>query len=222
MPAFAAAHAEGALAVELDVQLSRDGEVVVVHDPDLSRITGGDDPRRVGDLEWRELEAVRLRSDARLVRLWDVLAWARGANVAVNVELKRDGGRKWELARRAARLVAHAEVDVLLSSFDPLLLAVAKAVAPHVPSAWLTDAKESPPFDAMAFAARTPLVVAMHPHYGQVTATRADRLHQKGLALGAYTVNEPQEITRLVALGVDWLITDTPGATRDVIASLAG
>lgn len=212
LEAFECAREAGASAIELDVQASLDGEAIVVHDPDLSRITGGRDPRRIGDLEWAELRAVSLPEDVRLVRLGDVLEWASAANVAVNVEVKRDGRNRLQLIRRVAAVVRASKADVLLSSFDPLLLSAVGALAPRVPRAWLVHPQESPPFWLMAAAARRPVVQAMHPRHDQLTAERVDVLHGQGLWVGAYTVNDSLEAARLCRLGVDWLITDRPSA----------
>lgn len=208
--AFEVARKQGARAIELDVQASADGEAIVVHDPDLARITADDDPRRVADLELAELRAVALPGGARLSSLGDVFDWAESNDIAVNVEVKRDGANRAALVMRVARLVRHARVDVLLSSFDPFLLSAIGALAPRVPRAWLVHPKESPPFDVMAFAARRPIVHAVHPSREQLTEARVRTLRSHGMLVGAYTVNDHEEAQRLAKLGVDWVITDRP------------
>jgi glycerophosphoryl diester phosphodiesterase len=214
LASFEEARKQGARAIELDVRLARDGEIVVFHDVDLARLTGGDDPRVVEELEWAELRAVALAGPARMPLLVDVLEWARTTGVAVNVEIKRDvNRRRWpSYVRRVARLVRDPRVDLLISSFDPILVAGVGALAPSVPRAWLLDPKESPPFAAMAACARRPIVDALHPRRDQVTRARVERLHSQGTSVGVYTVNEIEEAKRLADWGVDWLITDQPGA----------
>lgn len=211
LSAFERARADGARAIELDVQCSADGEAIVVHDTDLARITGGADPRPIGALDWAELRAVSLPGGARIPRLWDVLDWAESHGIALNVEVKRDGTNKAALVRRVARLVRHARIDVLLSSFDPALLAVVGALAPGIPRAWLTDPEESPPFAIFRATARRPLVQAIHPRWDQLTATGVRAFHARGLAVGCFTVNDPDVAARLAAMGVDWIITDRVG-----------
>lgn len=208
LDAFERARAGGARAMELDVQASGDGEAVVVHDTDLARITGGADPRPVAALEWAELRAVALPGGARIPRLSDVLDWAEAYGIALNVEVKRDGANKAALVRRVARLVRHAKIDVLLSSFDPALLALVGALAPGVPRAWLTDPEESPPFAIFRATAYRPLIQAIHPRWDQLTESNVRAFHARGLAVGCFTVNEPEKAARVAALGVDWIITD--------------
>jgi glycerophosphoryl diester phosphodiesterase len=210
MAAFDRAFALGARAIELDVRASDDGEIVVVHDRDLERVTNGHDPRPVDALEWAELRVVDLGGGARIPRLAEVLDWCGSQGVAVNVEVKHDGRHRRALVRGLARLVAHARVDVLLSSFDPRLLGAIGLLARGIPRAWLVDPKESPPLEAMALFARPPLAHALHPRRDQITRGLIERCHRRGANVGVYTVNDEGDAKQLANDGVDWLITDRP------------
>src|SRR5262245_52384253 len=74
--AFELARSEGADGVELDVRLTGDGQIVVLHDPTLERVSGGRDRRRVEALDFSELGRVDVGERERAPRLVDVLAWA--------------------------------------------------------------------------------------------------------------------------------------------------
>jgi glycerophosphoryl diester phosphodiesterase len=194
--AFERARAEGARAVELDVRTHL-GEVIVVHDAARA-----------------PLHELRAKGVPTLV---EVLAWARDRDVAVNVEMKHDVESRTALARTVVRLVKASGADVLLSSFDPLLLAMTAALAPSLPRALLVHSRQSAWADVMQDAARPPLVEALHVQRTQTDPRAVARYLGRGLRVGVWTVNEPREASDLVALGVQTIITDQPGA---VLAAL--
>ena len=197
LAAFEQARAQGARAVELDVRTC-EGEVIVLHDA----------PRT-------SLNELR-RQD--VPTLAEVLAWARRHGVAVNVEMKHDVPRRATLAWATTRTVAGSGADVLLSSFDPLLLSMAAALAPTIPRALLVHGRQRAWADAMQRAVRPPLVQAVHLERTQTDPRAIARHLALGLRVGAWTVNDPREAVDLVDLGVESIITDAPGA---VLAALA-
>jgi glycerophosphoryl diester phosphodiesterase len=169
-------------------------------------------------MAWGEIARVPVGDDRqRVPRLDDVLAWARG-RVAVNVEAKRDVPDRLAFARALARvLAAHPDVDVLVSSFDPMLLAAIATRVPRVPRAWLTHAGQERWTAAWApVAARAP-IHAVHLEWTQATPALVARLRAAGKCVGVWTVNDPREAQDLAARGVDWIVTDAPGAVRAAI-----
>jgi glycerophosphoryl diester phosphodiesterase len=211
MPAFERARREGARAIELDVRTCGSGEVVVFHDETLSRMTGSRDARRVDAVGWASLASVDLGGGARVPRLAEVLAWARGAGVAVNVELKHEVPSRLGLAQRAAQDVADGRADVLFSSFDPLLLAMAGARASRVPRALLTYAGQPRWAHAVFRASRPPLVEAVHLERAQAKPSMIGACARRGLRVGVWTVNDGSEARDLVGAGAATIITDSPG-----------
>jgi glycerophosphoryl diester phosphodiesterase len=215
LAAFERARAQGATAVELDVRTCAGGEVVVFHDATLERMTKGRDPRPVHGVSSAALRALDL-GGGRPPLLSDVLAWARGAGVAVNVELKHDVPGRVALASETVRVTRESGADVLFSSFDPLLLAMVAALAPSVPRALLVHARQAPWADALQGSVRPPLVFAVHLESTQATLAAIRSCVRRGLHVGVWTVNEPSEATVLTELGAAWIITDRPG---DVLAA---
>lgn len=215
MAAFACAMAEGADGIELDVRTTRDGEVVVMHDPDLRRMTDGRDARQVATLTAAELATVELTGSHRAPTLAHVLDWADAAGALVNVELKHDTHDKHALTVGVARLLrgrARVAAHTMFSSFDPELLARVAVLLPHVPRGFLVNADQR--------FARTPLAAiiaratgcfALHPERTLCTHARVESLRARGLAVNVWTVNDPGEARDLSRLGVDGLITDDPG-----------
>jgi glycerophosphoryl diester phosphodiesterase len=212
MAAFELAMEEGADGIELDVRLDRDGDVIVAHDRDLARVTAGRDVRRFEDVGRAELSSVDLGGGERIPRLEDVLRWARKRRARVNVELKRDVSRPALLAWKVVRLVAlqHAAPKwLILSSFDPKLVAGVAHLLPWVPVGRLV---ESPgPVPARTLAERMLGASALHPQASLATPEAIGPWRRAGLPVNVWTVNEPDEARRLARIGVDALISDEPG-----------
>jgi glycerophosphoryl diester phosphodiesterase len=213
MPSFLRARDRGADGVELDVRLCASGEVVVFHDEDLTRLAGR--AARVEDLSLALLREIPLHGGAAIPTLDEVLA-AMPAPMVVNVEIKTVP------ARRVPRLVA-AVLDtilrspaadrVLVSSFDPVILAAVRLRAPHLPSGYLCHAGQRMPVRRgwPAYALRPH---ALHPEARLVDAARMRAWRRRGLTVNVWTVNDPIEVRRLAELGVDGIISDDPAAAR--------
>lgn len=219
LEAFEASLDAGVAAFELDVRTTRDGELVVLHDPDLARVTQGRDTRLAHELSAAALTAVPLGpvgegpgGAARAPRLTAALALARARRAAVNVELKRDVPDRTRLTARAARLSSSwdGRHDLVISSFDPAMLTAFAALAPDVPRAlivhrsWYTDAM-------LELALRLPLD-AVHLERTLAQPSTLARLAARGLAISVWTVDDEREALELCALGVDSLISDRPAA----------
>jgi glycerophosphoryl diester phosphodiesterase len=214
LAAFAQALSQGARAIELDVRTCVAGGVVVFHDETLARMTHRRDARRVCDVDEEELVRIDLGAGATIPRLREVLEWARREGVAVNVEMKHDVPRRGSLARDTVAIVLASRADVLLSSFDPLLLALAAAHAPSLSRALLTEGRPRRWAGALREAMRPPIVGALHVERTQAAPGSLARYRRRGLRVGAWTVNDPAEARQLARLGVASIITDHPGAIR--------
>ncbi len=220
LASFAAAQDEGAEAVELDVRVCASGEVVVLHDPTLERVTEGADLRAAADLSLAEIAAVALPGaglgddGARVPSLAEALAFARERRLPVNVELKRDVPSRTAVVRGVARLLdqwdpAH---PVLVSSFDPVMLAGLGALVPRVPLAILVHRTR---WHLLHAGLAVPLGAAAVNLARTLTRPELVRsLKARGLAVNVWTVNDPTEARDLAALGVDALISDAPGEVR--------
>ena len=105
--------------IELDVRLSRDGQVVVFHDDDLKRVCGVD--KRVDELDWAELRELRLCGTEHGIPLFsDALDVIRGRGPLI-VELK-NGPRNRELCEKTYALLEQYRGDVCIESFSPFIV----------------------------------------------------------------------------------------------------
>lgn len=216
--AFEQSHREGAEALELDVRVCATGELIVLHDPTLDHVTAGADPRAAIDLAWSELARVPLAHGARIPLLAEVLTFARARRLPVNVELKRDAPSRAAIVQATARLLASWDPahPILVSSFDPAMLAGFALLAPRVPRAVLVHPEQ---WRRIALLAAFPLrVAAVHLERTLATPARVARLHARGRLVNAWTVNDVDEARRLATAGVDGLITDIPAVLHAALA----
>jgi glycerophosphoryl diester phosphodiesterase len=199
------------------VRLTADGVPIVFHDTTLARATGGVDARSVHEVAFAELPS--LRAGERIPRLSEALDALRDR--LVNVEIKADVAeasrlgdvrQRLRLVRGAATVVKRARnVEVVFSSFDPLMVVALAAVLPRTPRAMLVGTTTPRVATALPLAMK-PVVVAAHLDETLLTRARVERLLRAGLRVAAWTVNDPARAEALVALGVAWIITDAPAS----------
>ena len=213
---FAMALAEGADGVELDVRLCATGELVVCHDVTLARFTGGAAVRVAGCGAWA-LKQWDVGEGERVPLLVEVLRLMHGHTL--NVEVKVDDGDAERLAPAVARElsgIAACGVDVIVSSFEPRVLDLLRAVAPKIRRGLLLS---DDPWEAAdgAARARNCLPHAIHPHHAACTPERVRDWHALGMAVNTWTVDEEVDVRRVMAAGVDALITNRARETVAIV-----
>lgn len=208
------AHRLGVSGVECDVQLSADGKAVIIHDHQLERTTTGS-----GDVLAQPLAALQQLDAGRhhhlafagegIPSLAELAARCRKLGIAVNLELKPAADAANMAERCVGEIVSLWQGSVLpplLSSFDIDALAAARQHAPQLPRALLLDKLDSHCVaQAQALDCR-----AIHVHYRALDEKTVQALHQAGLAVMAWTVNQVEDMQRLRHWGVDMLCTDRP------------
>jgi len=257
MMAFRLAIALGADGFELDVQLSADGQAVVIHDAHINRTT--DRMGTVAALTAEELAACdagawfarrlsrrpRIRAMAKSVAnltpandlrfagesvpaLRDVLALAAAARVKrVYVELK--GNRRHDnqpLLAAVLGLVSQHKMEraVTLLSFDHEIVRRAKALAPRLRTAATFAIPGRGHLTARAIISAIERAEADEAalHYGLATRRTVAALHERGISVVVWTANSKLVMRRMLAVGVDAMMTNYPNRLADVLASNAG
>jgi len=191
--------------VELDVHLCRTGELVVIHDDTLERTTNGTGPVREKTLsELRTLDAGR---GEKIPLLEEVLAEVMG-KMRVNIELK-DKGTAQSLAcliERGCGENGWRKEDFLISSFNHEELIAFRKLDSETPVGILF--KEIP--DGLHELARSIGAFSFNPLFRIVDTGFVNAAHSGGLRVFVWTVNEPEEIDRMKALGVDGICSNYP------------
>lgn len=212
MAAIGLAAEGGAHGVELDVRLSADGNVVVIHDATVDRTTDG--AGAVAQMTTEQLRALDAGRGQSIPTLDDVFQ-AFGPALLYNVELKgagfRDGGLETAVADRVAAY--HLENQVVVSSFNPFALRRARGSLSRstmVGRLWV----RGPRWLAHAF----PQTEADHPHHTLVDAAYMEWARERRYRVHVWTVDDPEEARRLVSLGVHAIITNYPKQIRDSLS----
>jgi glycerophosphoryl diester phosphodiesterase len=217
MPAFAYAVGLGYRYLETDVHVTGDGVLVAFHDDRLDRVTDG--TGRIADLPWSTVSRARVDGREPIPLLEDLLgAWP---DVRVNIDPKHDAAVE-PLAEVLLRTAAADRVCVgafsdkrigrvrsqvgprLCVSMGPRQVAALTAVSRRLPADRLLTAPcaQVPPGQG-----RLPLV----------TKRFVDAAHARGIQVHVWTIDDPAEMTRLLDLGVDGLMTDRPLVLKDVL-----
>lgn len=199
--------------VEFDAKLTRDGQIILMHDDDLKRTTDG--TGLVAETDWKDIRGLDAGSwfgeafkGERIPTLSEVIAVLAELGLGANVEIKPCPGREEHTGKAVAALLA-AEWPAslptpLISSFREKSLEVALGVAPHIPRALLFSRIPSYWRDR----ARQYGCVAIHSNEKHFREDLVADLHRAGLAARVYTVNERARAETLFNQGVDGVLTD--------------
>lgn len=225
LAAFERAVELGADAVELDVMLSRDGQIVVIHDDTVDRTTDGHG--RVADLSYealRQLDAggkFGAQFAGERIPLLSQVFEAVGRRVLINIELKGVQIFGSGLEQAVIELVRRHDLmeRVILSSFNPITLIKVKAGEPRL-ACGLLYSPDEPFFLSHAWLAPLiPGLNARHPRYDLVTPEMVKTSHARRQCVNVWTVNEAASARQLAATGVDGLIGNDPKLLREALAA---
>ncbi|MFJ3957368.1 glycerophosphodiester phosphodiesterase [Arthrobacter sp. NPDC090010] len=220
LESFRAALELGVTHLETDVRLTADGELLCFHDPILDRVT--DKPGVVSRMSWEEIRQAKVRGRVPVARLADVVDLLPTARFNVDV-------KDAEAAQPLAALIEEKNLQdrVLVASFsDATRRAVTRRVAWPVassagktstaalvagkvlPGGWLSALVDDvDAFQVPEKSGRIPVV----------TQAMVDRAHGLGKQVHVWTVNEEEDMVRLLDLGVDGLVTDRPDLALRVV-----
>jgi len=206
-------HHYGYRMAEFDVKLSLDKVAILLHDSDLDRTTNGKGAAAlvpIGGLI--ELDAGSWHSKAYagepIATLLSIANYLKANDMACNIEIKPSPGQELEtgkiVAELAAKFWADAAIKPLLSSFSYDSLVAAKKAAPELPRAYLSS--ELPTHWRGILEGLE--CIAIHLSHKAVTLDTVELIRQSGWRLAVWTVNDPEQVSRLMNWGVDSVITD--------------
>ncbi|MFY9556294.1 MAG: glycerophosphodiester phosphodiesterase family protein [Blastocatellia bacterium] len=245
LAAFRLALALGADGVEMDVQLSADGEPIVIHDARVNRTTNGigavsrltrTELKNLDAGAWFERRLIR-RPRGRTIDRWpgaselsretvptleEVLDFLAPARVErIYVELKGGRGNKEQLLESVLSLVQRfrAERSVTLLSFDHEIIHRAKRFAGDIRTAATFPARGRRLISTRSIlrAAENAEVDEVALHFGLVSRRAVEALHERGLSVSVWTANSKIAMRRLTACGVDSIMTNFPDRLRAVL-----
>jgi len=225
IPAFELAIEQKAEGLELDVHLSKDGEVVVAHDLTLERVSDG--KGRICDYNIAELKKLNFSKPipgyqpTTVPHLAEVYQLVANTDLIVNVELKTTEELYPTLPEKLVQLEKEYNMKgrVIYSSFNHYSLLAIKHLNPEAEIGLLYDLGLVDPW---AYAKHVK-AEAINPHYYVLMALpeTVARCHKEGIKVNTWTVDDPRVIGFLLSQNVDILMTNKPDIAMGVKASMA-
>jgi glycerophosphoryl diester phosphodiesterase len=225
LAAFRSAHQQGADGIELDVKLTADGQVVVLHDQTVDRTSDGYGPlRRYRLAELKKLDAGSWFDHAfageRIPTLTEVFE-AFGNSILYDIELTNYLSPFDELSVKVAALVAEARLldCVMVSSFLPVALVRFKWLLPDVPAGLIALKGLAGTLTRSALG-RKLAGRAVIPYYTDLTREYVQSQARYGRVVIPWTVNEMDVIRRMFEWGAGAVITDVPDIARRALEAV--
>ena len=191
--------------IELDVHLSADGEIIVIHDVTIDRTTNGHG--FINKLSLPELKAVRIEKEHTIPTLAEVFDLVN-KQCFINIELKGKG-TIIPVATLIEKYVFEKNwkyEHFLVSSFDWLALLDIHLSNSKIPLGVLTEHDVDLAFTFAKYIEAK----AIHPYYHLLTKENTAQMQEKGLQVFPWTVNEKEDIQKLKSFNVNGIITDFP------------
>jgi glycerophosphoryl diester phosphodiesterase len=222
MAAFRLAVEMGAQFIETDLQLTRDAKIIAMHDATVDRTTNG--RGKVVKMSLTELRGLdagakylspegRSFADERVPTLDEMLQFAKEADVAFFFELKPSQMWGMEYTLVGALRKSDELKRAVVISFDPSVLVTVRRAESTVITGFLAEKPSLATVEkAAAIGARQFL-----PRADVVTPELIAAVHREGLHIVTWTVNEIEEMHRLIEAGVDGIITDYPDRLKVVL-----
>lgn len=223
MLAFQKAVEVGADGIELDVHLSKDGELMVIHDETVVRTCGV--PGRVKDMTREDLQALDAAYIYRgqvercpIPTLDEYFQMVKNTDVVTNIELKTNIFEYPGLEEKVWGLIKRYDLadKVIISSFNHYSVLRMREIAPVLKYGLLS---ESWIVNAGRYVHDLG-VACYHPIYGNLTEEHVAEIKQYNLEVNTFTVNDPETVRRLAGLGIDSIIGNFPDMAKETLAAL--
>ncbi len=199
---------EGAGMAEIDVQQTRDGVLIALHDTDFRRVAGLN--RKVWETDYATVRTLDAGSHfsakfagERIPTLDEMLLAAKD-RIRLMIELKASGHETGLVEQTVAQIrAAGMEEQCVIASMDPALLRESKQIAPEIDTVHIT-------LLAVSRRYNLPYVDGYSVETGFLTAELVTQLHSAGKKVYAWTANSDGSIWKIIRMGADGLVTDNP------------
>lgn len=220
MLAFRKAVEEGVDGIELDVQLTKDGEVVIIHDETIDRTTDGKglvvsytcDELRKFDASFKFRGQCGFNPIPTLREYFELV---KDKNLVTNIELKTGLNEYFGIEEKVWKLIEEYRLEdrVLISSFNHYSVLRMKSIAPNLKYGLLT---ETWIINAGKYTEDVG-VECYHPHFFSMTAENVKELKEHNIEINVYTVNEEKDIRDMIEKGIDIVIGNYPDLTKKIL-----
>ena len=202
----------GANGVEIDIFRCKSGEIVVFHDNNLKKILNVN--LCIEDLDLKKIKSFRIENKYSIPTLEEILSIELD-DLILNIELKGKGTAipTIEILRKYFKNKLLNEENILISSFDWDELLVLRSKSQKIPIGVLIDGN---PLFALKFAKEVE-AVSINSDYKFLNKKNVDLVNAEGYKLFPYTVNDEDEMKKLISIGVDGIITDYPDKLKNIL-----
>ena len=223
MLSFEKAVESGSDGIELDVHLSKDGEVMIIHDEELLRTTGKEGC--ISDYSRSELEKIsagKTKEDrfgfTPIPSLEEYLSFAKDKKIVTNIELKTLPCYYNQLEEKVIALVEMFSLNdrIIYSSFNPLSAVHLKNISPESEIALLLEAFL--PENYSYILSKTGFSF-FHPSISLISERLINEMHEHSIGVNVWTVDGEENIGRCISLGVDGIISNDVVSSRAILAS---
>ena len=217
MLAFQKAWEVGCDGIELDVQLTRDDVIVIMHDETIDRTTNG--TGNIRDYTYEQLCAFDCRGQfegkydfQRIPTLQEYLEWVKGTNLITNIELKNSVYYYENLEEKVIDMVRryHLEDRILFSTFNLVSAVKCKKLIPEIPVGFLMETQ----MDNIASLAHENEIEFYHPGMEVLTKEEIRKCHEKGIGVNVWTVNKKKHMKQMAEWEVDGIFTNYPDKAK--------
>lgn len=219
MLAFKKAAEVGCYGIELDVQLTKDDEIVIMHDETIDRTTSG--TGNVRDYTYQELCLVDCYGKfegeyefQRIPTLREYLTWVKDTGLVTNIELKNSVYYYEHLEEKVIDMVREFKMEdrVIFSSFNLVSINKCKKMLPEVPMGYLMEVR----MDNMGFFTKENGVEYYHPDKNYLTEEMVQDCHAHGIGVNVWTVNKKDLMKQLNSWNVDGIFTNFPDRAKEL------
>ena len=214
-------------ALELDLQPTRDGQLIVMHDETLDRTTNGRGyifERTLAELRnldagswFHRAHSTGPRYDGEPIPTLDeVIGLVRNGRQQLYIEIKKSERTPEDFEENVVGVIRRHgfENRVVLISFDPNSLRRVRQLAPSVATGILFKELPADPI----FLARTIGATGIAPRVDRVTREFVQAAHRAGMRMVVWTVDSPDDIRRLIYFGADGIVTNVPDRLLELLA----
>ncbi|MEH7237004.1 glycerophosphodiester phosphodiesterase [Bacillus sp. JJ1562] len=215
MISFKEAASVGADGIELDIQMTKDGVIVVIHDETVKRTTNGKDKGWVKDYTLKQIKKMDASYKFRdkygiceIPTLEEVFDWAKSNQLLINVEFKTGLVSYKGIEEKTLKLINDYGLEdrIVLSSFNHYSLVKCRQLSSTIDLAILYMEGLYEPWD---YAKRLN-TNGIHPYHQTISKEIVDESKQNGIAVRPFTINDEKKMKQFIDFGCSAIITDYP------------
>lgn len=225
MVAFEKAVEMGANGIETDVQMTKDGVLVLIHDEYVNRTTH--DVGLVKDFTYKELKKLNASNYMKnycnrteIPTVDELIAFAKEKDITVNFEIKSGVILYPQIEEKLINLIYKEEFEkqVILSNFNHYSIVKCKEISKEIKACILyMEALYMPEEYCRKVGAD-----GLHPYYYAVNKDILESAHKEGLMVNPFTVNDENTMKMLLSIGVDGIITNYPDKLNEIMEDFYG